>query len=208
MAILAFCASFFTFASLVLEIFTLIGNTYNRPFLRNLYFAKLFQNNRSVQFGLWNSCSGQGGYVTECTHPQPAYVWSNAEGLSGLVDGLNGHDKLFLANFILYWIAFGLTLFALVITLLSNFRRSSDLLASFACFIAFVVMLVVFIIVLVISLRGINAAKGVDSSISGFLGPSTWMTLGAMVGLLLASLWYCFACCCGSGRRVRDADKA
>jgi hypothetical protein len=46
--------SIFAFAALILEIFTLIANTYNVRFLRDMYFARLTQNNEQfMDFGLW-----------------------------------------------------------------------------------------------------------------------------------------------------------
>ncbi|ORZ24620.1 hypothetical protein BCR42DRAFT_403309 [Absidia repens] len=186
----------------------MIGNTYNKPFLRDLYFARLsVQNGSFIDFGLWNYCTGSNGVVDMCSQPKAAFAWTDVPQLANLIQGFDGQEKVFLANFILYWIAIGLTLFALTVTILSHWRRSSDVFASLACFISFVVMLVVFVIVLVASLRGINAAKSASDNISGNLGPSMWMTLGAMVGLFLSSMTYCISCCLGSGR-VRDADKA
>ncbi|CAO3581731.1 unnamed protein product [Absidia cylindrospora] len=207
MAFFAFLATFTTFAALILEVFTMIGNTYNKPFLRDLYFARLsIQNGSFIDFGLWNYCTGSNGVVDMCSQPKAAFAWTDVPQLANLIHGFDGQEKIFLANFILYWIAIGLTLFALTITILSHWRRSSDVFASLACFISFVVMLVVFVIVLVASLRGINAAKSASDNISGNLGPSMWMTLGAMCGLFLSSMTYCISCCFGSGR-VRDVDK-
>ncbi|KAI8366108.1 SUR7/PalI family-domain-containing protein [Radiomyces spectabilis] len=207
MAVFAYIATFFTFAALALEVFTLLGNTYNVVLLRDLYFARLTLSDRFIQFGLWNYCIGKDGAVTHCSTPKPAFVWTEAEGLDRLIQGLEGMDKVFLTNFILYWVVFGLTLLALAITITTHFRRTSDLLASFAMFIAFLVMLVVLIIVLVISIRGINSAKGSDRSASGFPGPAMWMTVGAMGGLLISSFWYCVTCCFGPRRKVADGDE-
>jgi hypothetical protein len=53
MAFFGHLATFFTFAALVLQVFTMIGNTYNQPFLRSLYFAKLVIGNKFYTFGLW-----------------------------------------------------------------------------------------------------------------------------------------------------------
>lgn len=53
MAFFGHLASFFTFAALVLQVFSLIGNTYNRAFLRSLYFVKLNLSNQFITFGLW-----------------------------------------------------------------------------------------------------------------------------------------------------------
>jgi hypothetical protein len=106
----------------------------------------------------------------------------------------------------MYFIATGLTFLALAITFLNGFSRGSDLCASFATFVAFVVMLVTLIMSLVIDLQGIHQVNSVLSNASGHLGPATWMTVGATASLLLASIWWLLACCCGSGR-VNAYDK-
>lgn len=128
-----------------------------------------------------------------------------APGLSN-VSGLAGHDQLFLAVFVMYFIATGLTFVALAITFLNGYSRGSDLCASFATFIAFIVMLVTLIIGLVIDLQGIHEVSSATSNVTGHLGPATWMTVGATASLLFASVWWLFACCCGSGR-VNAHDK-
>jgi hypothetical protein len=206
MALFGHLATFFTFAALVLQLFSMIGTTYNQPFLRDLYFAKIQMSSDFIIFGLWSYCTGTGSTVQMCSKPVAAFDWSRAADLSNLFTGLQSLDKLFLANFILYWIALGFTFIALVSTIMSHFRRGPDLCASLMTFVAFIVMLVVFVIVLVVSIRGINIAKGADSSVQGYLGPSTWMTLGAFIALLLASIGYCFACICGPGR-IRSSEK-
>ncbi|KAI9255465.1 actin cortical patch SUR7/pH-response regulator pali [Sporodiniella umbellata] len=207
MAFFGHLASFFTFAALVLQVFTLLGNTYNRAFLHSLYLARLSIGSQFTTFGLWSFCSGSGTSVSTCSHPIPAFDWSQADGVKNLIGDMHNYEKLFLANFILYWIALGLTLIALVITIMSHFRRGPDFCAAIATFFAFVVMLVVFVIVLIISIRGVNMAKGASNSVSGSLGPATWMTLGAFVALLFSSISYCFACICGPGR-IRSEEKA
>ncbi|KAI8074582.1 actin cortical patch SUR7/pH-response regulator pali [Gongronella butleri] len=207
MAFFASLATFTTFAALVLQIFTLIGNTYNKPFLRDLFFARLYSGSSFVDFGLWNYCTGSGSTVSSCSTPMAAFDWTTAPAVDSFTESFHGTHNLFLANFILYWIAFGLTLLALVVTLMSHFKRSSDVCASLMCFLAFIVMLVVFIIILVVSIKGVNAAKSASGDATGYLGPSVWMSLGAMVGLFFSSIWYCISCFFGSGR-VRALNKA
>ncbi|KAI7878069.1 hypothetical protein K492DRAFT_171109 [Lichtheimia hyalospora FSU 10163] len=206
MSLLPFLATFFDFAALVLQIFTLLGNTYNRPFLKELYFARLEISRQFIDFGLWNYCTGRDGEVTQCSQPEPAFDWTTAGGseLAPIRDaiGLDSYDRVFLANFILYWIALGLTLAAMVVTCMSGFRRGSDFLASFLTFVAALVMIVVFVILMVVGLRGVNNAKGAGIDATGHLGPSMWMTLGAMVALLLSSFWYCVTCCFAPNRRI------
>lgn len=200
-------ATFFTFAAFILQVFTMIGLTANRAFLRDLYFAKLQTGSSFVLFGLWSYCTGSGSTVEMCSRPVAAFDWSTAADVGRYIGDMHNMSKLFLANFILYWIAIGFTFIALVITIISQYRRGPDFCASIMTMVAFVVMLVVFVFVLVISIRGINMAKDVSSDVHGTLGPSTWMTLGAFAALLFASVGYCFACICGPGRRVRNQEK-
>ncbi|CAO3650828.1 unnamed protein product [Mucor hiemalis] len=207
MAFFGHLATFFTFAALVLQVFTMIGLTYDKPFLRDLYFAKLQTGSSFVVFGLWSYCTGSGSTVSMCSKPVAGFDWSQAAEVSKFVGDMHSMNKLFLANFILYWIALGFTFVALVVTVVSHYRRGPDFCASIITMISFVVMLVVFVFVLVVSIRGINLAKNVSSDVHGTLGPSTWMTLGAFAALLFASVGYCFACICGPGRRVRNQEK-
>ncbi|KAI9311844.1 actin cortical patch SUR7/pH-response regulator pali [Dichotomocladium elegans] len=201
MSLLPFIATFFDFAALVLQVFTIIGNTYNRPFLRDLYFARLNVGNTFYDFGLWNYCSGQGNTVNQCTRPDPPFDWST---VSDVDIGLGNYSRVFLAVFILYFIGLGLTFFAMLITFMTGFRRGSDVLASIVTFIAAILMVVVWIILMVVSLRGLNNARNSGIDADGHLGPSMWMTLGAMVALLLSSFWYCITCFF-PGRRVWNA---
>ncbi|EIE86930.1 hypothetical protein G6F46_006164 [Rhizopus delemar] len=178
----------------------MIGNTYNRAFLHSLYFTKLNLGDNFDTFGLWSYCNGTGNIINNCSYPVPAFDWSQADNVQHIIGDMHSIDRLFLANFILYWIAIGLTLTALIVTTLSHFRRGPDFCAALATFLAFFVTLVVFVLVLVISIRGINVAKGTDPTITGNLGPATWMTLGAFAALLLSSISYCFACVFGPSR--------
>ncbi|KAI9010431.1 actin cortical patch SUR7/pH-response regulator pali [Phycomyces nitens] len=208
MSVFAYIATFFTFCALLLQVFTLLGNTYDQPFLKSLYFARFTLPDQFIQFGLWNYCVGSANEVTHCSSPVPAFDWTKADELSNITGALHISSNLFLVIFILYWIAFGLTLFAITITILSHFRRGPDFLASFSTFLSFLLMLVIFIMTLVVSLRSINEVKGMDKNGSGNLGPSAWMTLGAFAGLMLASLMYCVTCIFGPGKHVREVEEA
>lgn len=209
MAFFASIATFTTFAALILEVFSIIGNLYNKPFLRDLYFVRLNYGEIFIDYGLWNYCTGSNGVVDTCSTPVSAFIWTRAEATKSIIQGFTGDDKLFMATFVCYWIAFGLTFLALIITLLSHFKRSSDVLASISCILAFIVLLAVFIVLLVTGIRMIHEVKDASNSVGGGnLGPAMWTTLGAVAGTLFSSLWYCISCICGSGRRVRDTNKA
>jgi hypothetical protein len=107
---------------------------------------------------------------------------------------LKGYDKAFLVNFILYWCGFGLTLFAFVFSVFTHFNRVTDSLAAIATLLAFLVLIVVFLFMLVLAVKGINNAHAIDPLIKGSIGPTTWLTLGAMAGLLIATIYYCLGC--------------
>lgn len=130
---------------------------------------------------------------------QPPTLWiASVPGIKSYTSSLSGLDSVYLANYVLYWIAFGITVGALVVTMLAHFGRPADFLASIATFFGFLVMLVTFIILLVLCLRGINTpAEGAY----GRLGDCIWMHLGAMIALLFGSLWYCFTCIFGGPRK-------
>lgn len=53
-----YAVSLFAFGALILEFFALIANTYNVPFLKDIYFTRLSQNTTTspvdfIDFGLW-----------------------------------------------------------------------------------------------------------------------------------------------------------
>ncbi|CAO3694329.1 unnamed protein product [Rhizopus stolonifer] len=206
MGFFAHIATFFTFSALVLQVFTLIGNTYNKPFLNSLYFTRINLDTGFDTFGLWSYCNGTENVVHNCSQPVPAFDWSQADDVKYIIGDMHSIDKLFLANFILYWIALGLTLVALVSTSLSHFRRGPNFCAALSTFLSFFIMLIVFVFVLVLSVRGINTAKGTNPDLTGNLGPAAWMTVGAFAALLLSSICYCFVCVLGPDK-VRSEYK-
>lgn len=122
---------------------------------------------------------------------------ASAEGLNEYIpSGLDSasYSKVFLANFILYWCGFALTLIVFILSVSTHFSRLSDTFAGICTFIAFIVLLVVFCIMVVVSYRVIHTALS-TSIISGTVGASTWMTLGAMASLLIATIYYFLGCC-------------
>jgi formate-dependent nitrite reductase membrane component NrfD len=46
-------ASLFAFGALILQLFILLANIYNVPFLKDMYFARLTKNETFIDFGLW-----------------------------------------------------------------------------------------------------------------------------------------------------------
>ncbi|KAI8059147.1 hypothetical protein BC940DRAFT_314345 [Gongronella butleri] len=191
----AYLATFSTFAALVLEVFTLLACTFNQPFLRDIYFVRYYNSDSFIVFGLWGYCTSTNGhYVTSCSANVAAFDWTTARNLSDYGVSFPSMGTVFLAQFILYWIVFAITLGSLLVTMLGHFGRQVDLLASFATFLGFILMLVVFIMLLVISLRGVNQAYSSHHDSNGFLGPCIWMNLGAMIALFCSSFWYCFSC--------------
>ncbi|KAI9280814.1 actin cortical patch SUR7/pH-response regulator pali [Sporodiniella umbellata] len=206
MGVFAHIAAFFTFSALILQIFTLLGNTYNKPFLNSLYFSRIDLSTGFDTFGLWSYCNGTKDIVNSCSQPVPAFDWSQADDVKYIIGDMHSVEQLFLANFVLYWIAFGLTLLALIFTSLSHFKRGPYFCAALSTFLSFFIMLFVFVFVLVLSMRGINTAKGTNPDITGSLGPATWMTVGAFAALLMSTICYCFVCVLGPDR-VRSEYK-
>ncbi|OBZ84844.1 hypothetical protein A0J61_07110 [Choanephora cucurbitarum] len=201
-------ASLFIFAAIVLELFTLLGNTYDKPFLRDLYVIRLTQNSTTdfIDLGLWNSCNGTDGQVLYCDIPQPAFIWTNATGIDKFTsDAFDGYSPVFQANFILYWIGVGFTLLAFVFSVMtwSNNRRFDYTKTAIVTFFGFLIMLAVFCITIVMGARIANTAFLSDTTNASHIGPATWTTLGAMVGLLYATAFYCLSC----SFRHRDTRK-
>ncbi|KAI9471864.1 MAG: actin cortical patch SUR7/pH-response regulator pali [Benjaminiella poitrasii] len=203
-----YLASIFAFAALLLQFFTLLGNTYNVRFLRDMYFARLTKNSHDfIDFGLWGACYGSNNTITYCNTPKPAFDWSKADGLDEFVStlSLEGHySKVFLAEFILYWCGFALTLFAFIFSVSTHYNRVTDSLAALATSVAFLVLAALFVMLIVVAYRVIHTAiSSFDNGlIHGSIGSATWMTLGAMAGLLFATIYYCLGCLFRARRKV------
>ncbi|KAL7313470.1 hypothetical protein PS15m_007215 [Mucor circinelloides] len=191
-----YTASIFAFCALVLQFFTLIGNTYNVKFLKLLYIARLTKNGQDfIDFGLWNACTGTNGTVLHCNTPKPAYVWTAESSLTEFIGSpVGGYDKVFLANFILYWCGLALTLFAFVFSVSTHYNRITDSMAAMATCLAFLVLFAVFVILIVVAYRVIGLTHSHNATVQGSIGSATWMTLGAMAALLLATIYYGLGC--------------
>ncbi|KAI8353207.1 hypothetical protein BD560DRAFT_336816 [Blakeslea trispora] len=192
-------ASLFIFAAIVLELFTLLGNTYNKPFLNDLYVIRLTQNSTTdfIDLGLWNSCNGTDGQVLSCDMPKGAFIWTNATGLDRFTsDAFESYPPVFIANFVIYWIGLGLTLLAFVFSImtLGSNRRFNYTNTAIITFFGFLMMLVVFCIMIVMGARIANTAFSYNTANTSHIGPATWTTLGAMAGLLYATVFYCISC--------------
>jgi hypothetical protein len=119
---------------------------------------------------------------------------ANADGFNSYIPGgLDGYDQVFLANFVLYWGGLALTLFVFVFSIFSHYDRITDFTAATVTTLAFVVLLVVFCISIVVATRIIQIANA-TGLVVGTLGSATWLTLGAMAGLLLAMIYFCLGC--------------
>lgn len=81
----------------------------------------------------------------------------------------------------------------------------NDTFAGLSTLLSFLVLLAVFCIMVVVSYRVIHSTISTDA-ISGNVGAATWMTLGAMAGLLVATVYYFLGCWCRARKRP-DYDR-
>ncbi|KAI9489262.1 actin cortical patch SUR7/pH-response regulator pali [Zychaea mexicana] len=187
-------ATFLTFVALLLEVFVLISGSGNAPVLRDLFFAKVEWNGRFTRMGLWGSCYGEiGSGVDECSVPSVPFKWTEAEGL-GIQLSVDLPDTMYLALFILYWIAFLATALAMQATLFTFFKRLPEFILMIVSLMATGALFIIFIIIVVAAAKLQNAATGEE--ISGQIGNATWLVLGAMIASALATMWYTFNCLC------------
>ncbi|KAJ2955423.1 hypothetical protein NQZ79_g8577 [Umbelopsis isabellina] len=204
--------TFLMFCAWLLQLFTIIGGLNNLPFLNKVYYAQARNNNQATNYNLWNSCNEQPiGTVTQCGPTQPAYDWSTAAPYNN-VSGLGGHSHMFLALSICTWIAFGLTTLILLSSLCTNCccrKRAGSRWFDFNHFwwtlISWLAQLAALVLALLLGIRGGQLISNSVSGTSTSLGPSTWMSVGALAALTLAMLMYCCGFCCG-GRKRRTAD--
>ncbi|KAF7723806.1 neutral amino acid transporter [Apophysomyces ossiformis] len=210
----ALLGSIFTLFAFLLQLFVLIGQLSNRAFLRDLYFAQVMQpsQDRVYNFNLWNYCTGNlAGQVQSCSKPRPAYNWAQTPGINQALSGQANSSVvsgIFLALFILYFISTGLSLIFWFISCPTCCvgRRGLGVSMSTLLFINFLILLVCLILALVVSLRGIRLLTGADSSWLGHAGNSMWITIGGVVSLFLAFLFYSLASCCYRPRPRRQIE--
>ncbi|CDS04795.1 hypothetical protein LRAMOSA07325 [Lichtheimia ramosa] len=191
-------ATFLTFAALLLEIFVLVSGSGNLPVLRDLYFVVVEYGTKFTRLGLWGSCYGTGDTVNECSTPTVPFNWPEAEGL-GVKLSVDLPDSIYLAIFILFWIAFLANALAMMVTLFTFFRRVPSFILAFVTLMATVALCIIFVMVIIAATKIGDAANQVN--VTTHIGPSTWMLLGSMVASALATGWYAFHCMC---RRKRS----
>ncbi|KAI9250890.1 actin cortical patch SUR7/pH-response regulator pali [Phascolomyces articulosus] len=197
-------ATFFTFIALLLEIFVLVSGSGNAPVLRDVFFAKVEWHGKFTRMGLWGSCYGDVGQsVNECSVPTVPFKWPEAEGL-GIRLSIDLPDSIYLALFILYWIAFLATALAMQATLFTFFRRLPEFILMLVSLMATGALFIVFIIIVVSSAKFKNGATGED--ISGAIGNGTWLVLGAMIASAISTMWYTFNCLCRRNRTTAFDD--
>ncbi|KAI7865732.1 hypothetical protein BDF14DRAFT_1822940 [Spinellus fusiger] len=195
-AISTFLASLFTLFAFILELFILIGQLDNRPFLRDMYLGQALNlpQQKYINFNLWNYCVGDvDGSVTGCSRPVPAYNWLKTPVISMVMEPVTNStitSGLFLALFILIFITCGLSLLLWLASLPVCFlrRRSLGYSMSSLTLINFLIALTAMIIALVITIHGGKVLRLADTNWITIPGNSMWCCIGAVVSLFLAFL--------------------
>ncbi|CEG69311.1 hypothetical protein RMATCC62417_05408 [Rhizopus microsporus] len=204
--------SIFLLFSFVLELFILIGQLSRRVFLTDLFFAAAWNTGQNVRynFALWNYCTADiNDNVNSCAHPIPAFNWATTPGISNLTQAQASSGTVhgvFMAMFILFFIGCGLSfllwLASLPICCLN--RRVCGISMATLVFINFLVMLAALILALVVVISGvkiISANAGWNAHANNLL----WITIGAVISLLLAAA--CYSCGSVGGSRNRRGRK-
>ncbi|KAI8344052.1 SUR7/PalI family-domain-containing protein [Chlamydoabsidia padenii] len=202
---------FFLFSSFILNLFIVIGQVSNKPFINRLYFAQASQKSTGQYYnlGLWNYCTAtaQDG-VQSCAHPKAGYNWMETPGINNYLSTTHTINGLFLGVFILFIIGlcFAFLLWVASLPLCCVRSRGVGGSMSVFIFITFLVMLAALIIELVLVIRGARIIHDVDSSWSAQAGNSLWLTIASVVSLLLAFFSYGGSCCCVGGSK-RDRSR-
>lgn len=191
---------FFLFAAFVL----LVVVSLSVPVWDAVYYLKVNAAGTEARLGNWGYCLLSNGRKT-CSSSRLGYDADDIVGLfSDGGDISNSIIKGLTYALILHPIAAGITLFALIISLTTNWCL--DICGSLFAFFAFLVTLVAFI---VDSVLFVTARTRINNDIGGSpasLSNAYWITLAALVSLLLAA----FTVCCGSmtarRRKAREAN--
>ncbi|CAO3703970.1 unnamed protein product [Rhizopus stolonifer] len=209
--------SLFLLFSFVLELFILIGQLSNKVFLRDLFFGSAWNTGQNTRYNLalWNYCSGDAsGTVSSCAHPTPAFNWANTPGMSNMLQSQANSgliNNLFLAMFILFFIACGWSLLIWLASIpICCFRhRAFGYSMSTLTLINFFVMLAALILSLVMVLSGVRDITA-NEGWNAHAGNLLWITIGATISLLLASIFFSCGSAGGKSRnkkKVKGGDK-
>ncbi|KAG2214695.1 hypothetical protein INT46_000914 [Mucor plumbeus] len=169
-------------------------------------------------------CQGiYNGPVQSCSSPIAAFVWPTTPGFSDMLPAYASSKRvyaLFLAMFILYFIALIFSFLLWIATLpvslcccTKRFRhnpgnRPMDITMAFICGTNFLVMLVVLILALVLVIGSVKAISGASIYWNGYAGNSLWLTITAVVSLFLATICYLFKACCHRGNSYIDGSNS
>lgn len=155
---------------------------------------------------LRNYCSGAGdGVITSCGPSHAAYNWGNTPNISDAVPQTHSHiaTGLFLGIFILFFLACGFSFvfwcFSLPICCLK--RKGFGYSMSSLVLINFLVLFTAFILSLVAVFLGMKIVTNLETGWSVEVGNIIWMTIGALVSLLLSFLCYTGGVTCGGRKR-------
>ncbi|KAG0749897.1 hypothetical protein G6F57_005847 [Rhizopus arrhizus] len=165
---------------------------------------------------LWNYCSGDlSGNMNSCAHPTAAFNWANTPDISNMLQSQANSrlvSGLFLAMFILFFIACGWSflLWLMSIPICCFRRRLFGYSMSILVLINFFIMLAALILALVLIISGVKLVTA-NQGWSAYAGNSLWITIGAVISLLLSTMFYCCGSAGGGGgrnrRRVKHDDK-
>ncbi|KAG1352725.1 hypothetical protein G6F62_002604 [Rhizopus arrhizus] len=202
--------SLFLLFGFILELFILIGQLSNRVFLTDLFFGSAWNTGQSTRynFALWNYCSGDlSGNINSCAHPTPAFNWATTPDLSNLLQAQASSgmvNNLFMAMFVLFFIAccWSFLIWLASIPICCFKRRVFGLSMAILVLINFFVLLVALILALVLVLSGVKLVVA-NAGWSAHAGNLLWITIGAVISLLLSSIFYSCALAGDRGKRRR-----
>lgn len=181
----------------IYHILLVYGNIYE-----NLYLFVYIKNFKSYR----NYCSGGGdGVITSCGPSSPAYNWANTPNISSVAPQAHSGiaQGLFLGMFILFFLGCGFSFvfwcFSLPICCLK--RKGYGYSMSSLVLITFLVMFAAFILSLVVVFLGFKTVTSLEEGWSVEVGNSIWLTIGALVSLLISFLCYTGGVTCGGKKR-------
>ncbi|KAG1447262.1 hypothetical protein G6F56_009315 [Rhizopus delemar] len=183
----------------------MIGQLSNRVFLTDLYFGSAWNQNQRYNFALWNYCSGTSNSISSCAHPTPAFNWASTPDLSTMLQSQANSrmvNNLFMAMFVLFFIGccWGFLIWLASMPICCFKRRALGFSMLTLVLINFFVMLVALILALVLVISGVkhvSANQGWDAGAGNLL----WITIGAVIALLLAAA--CYSCGSATGGRKK-----
>lgn len=199
------CFAWFGSALLLAGSVLLIVSSISAPVINHISFLNVNSAGSETTFGAFGFCRNVNADNSGCSSSTIKYAVSGANGALNTWPYDNDNINNLTGALILHPIAAGVAFLAFLVALCSD--RLGYLFSSFLAFIAFLIALVAMVIDFALFAILRNRVNDNTNATASF-GNAIWITLAAVIVLLLSSFIVCFGCCSSRrSKRSRDMEK-